>query len=138
MDKSDLRSLSKVRISEAKALLTSEHYNGAYYLAGYSVECAIKAYIAGQIKSNVVPDKNFEKGFYQHNLESLMRFAGLWPKFEADMKVTPSLALNWTIVKDWSEVARYNSTISQAKANDLYNAIIARRVGVLRWVNRCI
>lgn len=138
MHKSDLLALSKVRINEAKALLNTGHYNGAYYLAGYAVECAIKAYIAGQIKNNIVPDKDFGQKFYQHNLENLMRFAGLWSQFNNDMQTNPSLAVNWTIVKDWNEVSRYKNSISQVVASDLLKAITVRKVGILGWIKRCI
>ncbi len=39
----DFQSFSRIRVNEAKALLHLKHYSGAYYLAGYAVECALKA-----------------------------------------------------------------------------------------------
>lgn len=138
MNKSDLQTLSKVRINEANVLLKNKHYNGAYYLAGYAVECAIKACWAGRIRNNVVPERDFGDKFYQHNLEKLMRNAGLWTQFEKDMNAEPLLKLNWAIVKDWSEVSRYRHSISPAIASDLYKAITARKFGILGWVKKCI
>jgi hypothetical protein len=46
MDRKDLQSLSRWRLLEARALLRAGLPNGAYYLAGYSIECALKACIA--------------------------------------------------------------------------------------------
>jgi len=48
MNRTELQRLSRIRIKEAKFLLDGGCYNGAYYLAGYAVECALKACIAKQ------------------------------------------------------------------------------------------
>ena len=138
MNKSDLLALVKIRVKEAQALLASGHYDGAYYLAGYAMECAIKACIAGKIKNNVVPDRNFVQNFYQHDLERLLKAAGLWTTFETDLKAKPALSLNWAVVKDWNESSRYEYGKSQAEATDLVNAIVTRKAGILGWVKRCM
>jgi len=48
MNRAELQALAELRISEAQALLTlpAPMPDGAYYLAGYAVECALKACIA--------------------------------------------------------------------------------------------
>lgn len=46
MDRRRFQELSRIRLDEAKALLESELSDGAFYLAGYAVECALKACIA--------------------------------------------------------------------------------------------
>jgi hypothetical protein len=46
VDRKDLQELSTVRPKEAAALLKAGLFDGAYYLAGYAVECALKACIA--------------------------------------------------------------------------------------------
>jgi HEPN domain-containing protein len=46
VNRNGLQDLSKVRLKEATALLNLRMYDGAYYLAGYAVECALKACIA--------------------------------------------------------------------------------------------
>jgi hypothetical protein len=43
MDRKDLRALSRVRLSEARALLQAGLPDGAYHLGGYAVECALEA-----------------------------------------------------------------------------------------------
>ena len=42
----DLRELALLRLKEAQVLLANGCWSGAYYLAGYAVECALKACIA--------------------------------------------------------------------------------------------
>jgi hypothetical protein len=46
VDRRYLQALSKARLIEAKALLKLGLNDGAYYLAGYAVECAINTCIA--------------------------------------------------------------------------------------------
>lgn len=46
ISKKDLKILSEVRLEEEQSLLANRYYSGAYYLAGYSVELALKACIA--------------------------------------------------------------------------------------------
>jgi hypothetical protein len=42
VNKDELRQLAQDRILDAKALLAARRWSGAYYLAGYAVECALK------------------------------------------------------------------------------------------------
>ena len=42
----EFRELATLRLAEAKALLDAGLPDGAYYLAGYAVECGLKACIA--------------------------------------------------------------------------------------------
>ncbi len=58
MNRSDLQRLALVRLDEAKALLDAGYWDGAYYLAGYVVECALKARIARQVQRYDFPDSN--------------------------------------------------------------------------------
>jgi len=44
MNSSDFQKLSAIRLEEARVLLRNKQYAGAYYLAGYSIECALKVY----------------------------------------------------------------------------------------------
>ena len=49
VDRKDLQELSKVRLKEATALLKLGLFDGAYYLAGYAVECALKACVLSRM-----------------------------------------------------------------------------------------
>ncbi len=134
MNRQDLQRLSILRSREAKVLLDWGSFSGSYYLMGYSVECAVKAAIAKQVKRYDFPNKRFANDSYTHDLKSLLQTAGLWTMLEAAMKATPALALNWAVVKDWNESSRYILTTSEGQARDLYSACTARTNGLLAWL----
>lgn len=135
MHRSDFQKLSKLRVQEARALLTAGCYQGAYYLVGYSIECALKSCVARQVRRHEFPDKKLAAEVHTHNLEKLIRVAGLAPEFERERAANPALELNWTIAKDWSEEARYDGGISESEARDLYSACVGRG-GVLPWMKK--
>ncbi len=41
MNRAQLQELTKLRVEEAKILYENNCFNGAYYLLGYAVECAL-------------------------------------------------------------------------------------------------
>ena len=107
ISKSDLEKLSETRLREAGLLLENKLYSGAYYIAGYSVELALKACIAKNFRANVMPDIGVVTKLYIHDLEKLIKFAGLEQKLLYDRKNNPTFDKNWMVVNDWSEEARY-------------------------------
>jgi hypothetical protein len=50
MNRGEFQELAMIRLQDAKMLLDSECYDGAYYLTGYVIECALKACIAKKTK----------------------------------------------------------------------------------------
>ena len=76
-DRGTFQQLAELRLAEAKLLARSGHPSGAYYLAGYAIECALKAHIAAQFKENQIPNKKFVDKIYTHNLRDLIKLAGL-------------------------------------------------------------
>jgi hypothetical protein len=136
MNRLDLQKIAKLRVREAKVLLDNGHFEGSYYLLGYSIECAFKACIAKKIKKHDFPDKKIVKDSYTHDLEQLLNISGLKVQFKNETDVNPSLAVNWAIVKDWSEETRYSDRIMEANARALYKAVTARNYGILSWLKR--
>ena len=136
MNRADLQNLSRLRRQEAYQLLQADHFGGAYYLAGLSVECALKACIAKKVNRYDFPDRSLTQQAYTHNLQQLLRAAGLEPVLRKDADASPRLGLSWAVVKDWSVESRYDLTISEALARDLYSACTARRYGVLAWIRQ--
>jgi len=134
MNRQELQNISKLRRKDAAALLKAKQYAGAYYLLGYSVECAIKACIAKQTKKYDFPNKDIAQKAYVHNLEQLLKLAGLELQLKNDMKLNKHLEVNWSTVKDWNETSRYTISISRAEAKDLYSACISRTNGILAWI----
>jgi HEPN domain-containing protein len=129
----ELQRLAKERISDAKVLLTAHHWPAAYYLAGYAVECALKACIAKLMKSEEFPDRNFAEKCWTHNLPQLLILAGLKADLDAALRAEPDLDDNWDSVKEWTESSRYART-TKADAEELYDAITDKKHGVLSWI----
>lgn len=136
MNRYDLQVLANIRVKEAKILLDNKCFEGAYYLLGYAIECALKAYIAKQTKRFDFPDKRLVNDSYTHNIERLLEISGLKVHHEKEIQQNPNFAVNWTIVKDWSEQYRYINNITELKAKDIYSAVTARENGVLTWIKR--
>lgn len=135
MNRAELQWLAKERISDAKVLLAARHWSAAHYLAGYAVECALKACIAKRMKSEEFPDKKFAEKCWTHNLSQLLDPAGLKADLDAAMQADPDLAENWDTVKEWNESSRY-TRMTKADAEDLYGAITDKKHGVLSWLKR--
>jgi HEPN domain-containing protein len=133
--KADFQKLAEMRIEEAKALLDLGHWSGAYYLAGYAVECGLKACIANLLKSEVFPEKSFTDKCYVHDLDKLVVLAGLKSTRDADTAADPALLDYWATVADWTEQSRYDEK-DEKEARDLYTAITDATSGVLPWVKR--
>lgn len=133
MTRGDLQQLSRLRQKEARLLLNSQYYPGAYYLIGYSVECALKACIAKQIRRFEFPDKDLASKSYVHDLKQLLKLAGLEPVLNHDSDESQSLALNWAVAKDWSVQSRYEVNIGPQLARDMYAACVSQN-GILRWI----
>lgn len=136
MNRSDLQAISRLRVREARALLQARFFEGAYYLLGYSVECALKSCIARKVQRYDFPDKKTVNDSYVHNLDQLLGIAGLRTKLNTDSATSPVLSVNWSVVKDWSENARYLQIVPEQQAKDLYSACVSRRHGVLTWLKQ--
>ncbi len=126
--RADFEKLMVLRMTEAKLLLDQKDWDGAYYLAGYAVEFALKIRIISQLmKSDSFPDKKLAENFYKHDLTVLRKAAGLDDETDQDTAVSSA----WKIVKGWSEQSRYEIGTTEKKATDLYDAIAK---GVLPWI----
>jgi HEPN domain-containing protein len=102
VNRSDLQKLVRIRLAEARLLLQNGRYEGAYYLSGYAVECALKACIAKQVKKFDFPDKKTVIDSHSHNLEQLLSVSGLKQLHQNEMQNYPQFAVNWAVVRDWS------------------------------------
>jgi HEPN domain-containing protein len=125
----DFERLMILRMEEAKLLIDhKKDWDGAYYLAGYAVEFALKICIISQLmKSNSFPDEKLAENFYKHDLAVLRRAAGL----EDEMNKDAAVSLHWDVVKDWAEQSRYRLGATEQDARDLYDAI---ENGVVPWI----
>ncbi len=136
MNRNHFQQLSKLRIKEAQALYKLNLYNGSYYLAGYSIECALKACIAKKTKRYDFPNKEIANKVWTHDLENLLKLAELNIDLETDMKNNKSLEVNWAIIKDWSESIRYDFNITDSQVKDFLAACSTKKNGILIWIRK--
>jgi hypothetical protein len=135
MNRYQLQKLSKLRLAESKALLKLGHYSGAHYLAGYAVECALKAAIAKGTARYDFPDKVRANESWKHDLVALMKTADLDLARRDASKKDPVFSDNWDLVARWNEQSRY-SEHEYAAAKALIEAISQRQHGVMAWLIR--
>jgi len=133
VDRKDLQALSNVRLKEAKALLGLGLWDGAYYLSGYGVECALKACIAKQTERHEFPDKKKALQSYSHDLRSLAQVAGPGDGFSERSRREPDFGQNWETAQAWTEESRYQRH-SQKSAQDMFKAATHRIYGVIPWI----
>ena len=133
MNRKDFQELSRIRLGEARALLRLGHFDGAFYLAGYSVECALKACIAKATRRHDFPDKKRAERSYTHSLPDLLRAADLELSRTTRADADRQFKDNWEVVLRWSEQSRYlRKSADEAKA--LIAAIEERHYGVMTWI----
>ncbi len=123
-DYKDFKNLSLKRIEEAKCLLDNKQFSGAYYLAGYSVEFALKAcYCKTVPKKSFPPKRNIYDKLYKHDLNGLLDVSGIKHEFEKSLTENNDLNAKWEIIKDWNEESRYAIMIEN-DARPMIEAII--------------
>jgi HEPN domain-containing protein len=134
VNRTQYRQIAEDRIVDAEILLRNHRWSAAYYLAGYAVECGLKACIAKLTNQDDFPrDRKFVEQCYTHSVEKLLKAAGLKPELDDDADKNIAFSSNWGLVKDWEEISRYEQK-TQADAEELYLAITHNPDGVMPWI----
>jgi HEPN domain-containing protein len=123
-------------VRDAAALLKARRYSAAYYLAGYAVECALKACIVARVRKDVAvifQDRRFSEKCWTHDFDELFRLAGLEARWNTARAANVDLQDNWEVVQNWREIARYQRK-RRSDAKELYQAITDPANGVLPWI----
>ena len=142
----EIRKLAYLRLKEADVLYNNGLFDGAFYLAGYSVELMLKAKICERINvPNLFDEKSttiiegisdIRKVVRTHNLFTLLIMSGLKNKFDADKASNKQLALSNSILFNrWSEESRYLplGTCTDKNAENLIN-LLSGKEGILQWI----
>jgi HEPN domain-containing protein len=132
MMREEFRQLADLRVQEAAVLAKSGKEQGAYYLAGLAVECALKACIAKKTKLHQYPPKNTAQ-HYDHDLDVLLRLAELRDQLDAEVKLNPAFATNWGTVHNWSVEKRY--VAAGLRGTEMVTAVNSAN-GVLQWLKQ--
>ena len=135
MNRAQLRQLAEDRILDANQLLAGGRWGGAYYLAGYAVECGLKACIMAHVEVSgaIFIDKKFSEKCWTHDFENLLELANLTGTLATDTAANTALSNNWILATDWNEASRYEQK-TQPEAQAMYDAIANHPNGVLAWV----
>jgi HEPN domain-containing protein len=134
LTRKDLQKLATVRLREAKILLGANAPDGAYYLAGYAVECALKACIAKATERHDFPDKRRANRSHTHDLRELILVADLEAAHDEAVRQY-EFSRRWDIVIQWNEESRYRGS-SLYDATALIEAIENRKYGILQWLRK--
>jgi HEPN domain-containing protein len=79
----EFQQLARMRLNDARVLMQGGNVEGAYYLTGLAVECAVKACIAKNTKRHdFPPNQSAIKDIYTHDLGKLVKAAGLQTALE--------------------------------------------------------
>lgn len=133
MNRRDYCQLAELRLADAQVLLANRRYAAAYYLAGYAVECGLKACIARRFGLYEFPPRNTTNDLYIHSLEKLATNAKLAGLLDAQKRSVPGFVSNWSVVAAWNEQSRYQRW-SRAEAETLLSAITDVPDGVMEWI----
>ncbi len=137
MNRADLQRVALMRVRDSKVLLDNRRYAAAYYLAGYAVECGLKACIARQVRSGEFPPSaRYWNDVFTHDLERLVGLAGLGDARRSFSDVSELFKRNWSVVQNWSEQARYEDRRSRKEAKSIFDAVTSETDGVLEWIKQ--
>ena len=115
-------------------MLDQGMWDGAYYLAGYAAQLALKACIIKTLMAtDAFPDKEFSKNCYTHGLLKLVGLADLDAARGTATASDAVLSANWGMVVGWTEDKRYHR-ITSTEARSLYHAVADAPSGVLAWI----
>lgn len=136
MTKQEWRDLAEARLIDAGVLLQSQRWAALYYLAGYAVECGLKARVVDSVEKNpgiIYEKRGFSDACWTHKLSDLIVVAGLGAACDADGITNPAFGQNWAEVIKWNEASRY-AFVSDPQARKLYDAISHPQDGVIKWI----
>jgi len=137
LTRTDFQQLADTRIAEAGLLLANCMWDGAYYLAGYAVECALKACIMAYVERTgiIFEDKKYSEKCWTHDVEVLVVLADLEPTLNALCATDPAFEKNWEKAVNWAETRRYMRS-TEVEARELFTAITEPAHGVLQWIQK--
>jgi len=150
---SEIKQLAYERLSEAEILCNAGKYDGAFYLAGYSVELMLKAKICEHFgidnlfderASNIHGVATVRNAVKKHDIRLLFIYSGLITKFRKAKVVDQILmeTYGYLIANPgdeslWNEQVRYQPIGSQNKQNvqELIKLLNDDK-GLLKWIEQ--
>ena len=128
--RSDQRKSALKRWEDARYLRNGKHWRGAMYLAGYAIECRLKAVLMEKFNVNRIQELEsaLEKRIgrsinaFTHNIEVLFSFTDAYGRLK-DRPITEDLRA-YRKCNTWTVAWRYNPTDGNEKeCNEFMNAV---------------
>lgn len=108
------KQIAAMRLQDAQVLLDGNRHHGALYLAGYSVECALKWAITRRLELVYLPED-----LEIHDLQKLVGKSGLSVQLREDREITKLFS---ALADDWGPQGRYAAPkLDDKMAERLYN-----------------
>lgn len=132
------KELAEVRLNEAELLHKHNFNEGAYYVAGYAAELALKAAICRCLNIEVFDERSvtnrISEPFRVHKLDHLLVFAGLATQLNDDAATDTKLHGSWSTVSGWKEDRRYApiGSCSAQTTRKYLNAVIL----FMSWIRK--
>jgi HEPN domain-containing protein len=105
ISRTELRKIARGRLRDAEVLLHFRRYDGAVYLCGYAVECALKARICRTLRWPEFPSTRGEfqnlQTFKTHDLDLLLGLTG------REARIKTRLLYEWSVIAQWDPEVRY-------------------------------
>lgn len=137
MNRAHWQNLAEERVLDADVLLQAGRWAGAFHLIGYAVESGLKSYVLAYMENSnadvIFRERKFSDNCWTHNIEELVRLAGLRSALDLDMAANRQLGINWIYATQWKEISRYQ-TATEFNARRLYQAVADAADGVLPWI----
>lgn len=145
----EIKQLAYERLSEAQILCDNGKYDGAFYLAGYSIELMLKAKICQHLDIDDLFDTQCQiqgisevrKAVKTHDIGILLIFSGLISKFDIAKSTDITLAeINSLLFTSsgrclWNEQIRYQPCGSQEPENvQRFISLLQHKEGLLQWI----
>jgi hypothetical protein len=129
-----LRQLAEDRILDAQALIAGGRWAYGYYVAGYAVECGLKACILERMGLTgwIFKEKVKIDDCLKHDYKQLIVIAGMEDLLNNNLKGSAAagdeFVANWDVAKKWTVTSRYEAK-AEAEAKELLAAITDEPTG---------
>jgi hypothetical protein len=133
MNRTQLQSMTALRVADSDLLLKASSWSAAYYLIGYAVELSLKVCISKQFSVDTIPDKGLVNKIFTHDYDTLIGLAGLRVPLKERLRSDQDFAASWGICNEWTPEARYDSWY-EIDARALYVSVTHPTFGVLPWI----
>lgn len=145
----NIKKLAYLRLEEAKILAEHKKYDGAYYLAGYSLELMLKAKVCDHLDIDDLFDEQCQmygisevrKALKTHDITVLLLFSGLKNKFESEKSRNRGFMTATASLFDvkgkclWSEQLRYHIGKSENQVRDFIETLDGEQ-GLIKWIEQ--